>query len=138
MKSKTKVGLIVFGMFLICLASTSAFSAEPSKDFLDSALKSIAPQGVETSPEIKLSKFVDAFVNKGKWSKDKSAWIYRIKVVDKVSGNKTDTSMQFINTTHNNKQVVQLNRIATNGEDLSPADVYNIFSQVVIKANSTK
>lgn len=138
MKSKIKVGLVVLGMFLICLATSCTSSSEPQKDFLDSGLKSIAPQGFETSPEIKLAAFIDALANKGKWSKDNDAWIYRIQVVDKVSGNKSDTSMQFINTTHKNNKVVLLNRIATNGEDMSPATVYNLYSQVVQKAQSAK
>jgi len=139
MKFRFKIVWSVFIILCMFLVTSCSFNSGPPKDFMDSDLKCIAPQGIETSPEIKLKKFIDTLVNKGKWSKDNASqttWLYIITTTDKNSGGKNVVSMQFIDSTHNDKRVVLLNKIVTNGEELSPADVYTVYSKGVSKSKS--
>jgi hypothetical protein len=129
MRFNLKTGNMVC-VLCIFLATACSLSGPPS-DFLDSNVVS----GAGFDQHVQLRTFLDTYNNKGAWTKDDNGWIYKIKATDKVSGDKNEVAMQFVNT--GNKSVA-LKRIVVNGEEGLPGNVESFYNNVAAKSKNMK
>lgn len=132
---------MLLSMLLISATTvTTAFAAQPPKEFLDLPVGTTAVQGELTWSKVgSFTRCIEKTGSNVSWEKNRNGWIFTSKRTDSLTKKKDKVQLSFTRVRFKEdkvQDVALLGRIVTNNKEISSTAIYNIMASDLMQCSN--